>query len=228
VSTMVEVSVTPVNDDPTAADCDPTSVVNNSEVEFDPRVCGSDIDGDELTVVEESVEATNGTAAVVDGMVVFTPAAGYVGEAEVRFLLSDGEGEPAESSIQVEITSPYVGVGGQDGQLVRIYSAMLGRLPDDLGFAYWTEMMDQGVQLSDLVTYFGTSEEFGNIYGDRLLEDTNEEWIEFVYSEILDRSSDEAGKAYWVGLLESGEATREEIVVFFAESEEYKLRTQTS
>ncbi len=227
VSTMAQVSITPVNDDPTAAACEPMSVLNNVEIEFDPSVCGSDIDGDELTVVEESVEATNGTATVTDGMVVFTPSAGFVGDAGVQFLLSDGEGEPAESSIQLEVTSPYVGVGGKDGQLVRIYSAMLGRLPDDLGFAYWTEMMDNGVHLSDLVTYFGTSDEFANTYGDRLLEDTNEEWIEFVYGEILDRSSDEEGKAYYLGLLDSGEATREEIVVFFAESEEYKQKTQT-
>jgi hypothetical protein len=226
VSTFAQVSITPVDDDPMPATCESMSVLNNVAIDFDPSVCGTDIDGDELTVVPESLEATNGTAAIEDGMVVFTPRSGFVGVAEVRFLLSDGDGVPAEATMQFEVTSPYV--GGSDGQLVRIYSAMLGRLPDEIGFDYWSGMLNDGMQLSDMITYFGTSEEFSNTYGDRLIEDSNEEWIEFVYGEILERGSDEAGKAYYLGLLNDGEATREEIVVFFAESEEYKQKTQTS
>ncbi|MFW2380466.1 MAG: Ig-like domain-containing protein, partial [Acidimicrobiales bacterium] len=229
---VVEITITPVQDAPVAAECEGATVEAGKSIELDAPSCGTDVDGDALMAVAESGEAAEGEVAIdEEGVVTYTAAKGYEEAVviTVSFVLTDGIDE-VESSIEVEVTpwvNPYIGASGIDGELVRVYSAMLGRLPDEPGFDYWTGLREEGLDLAEMITYFGTSDEFVMIYGDRLTTDTDLEWIRFVYNEILDREPDPAGQAYWEELLGSGEVTREEMVVFFAQSEEYKLITQT-
>lgn len=59
-----------------------------------------------------------------------------------------------------------------------------------------------------------------------MVSDSDADWIEFVYNEILERPSDAKGRAYWTDQLAGG-LSRAEMVTFFAESSEYKTQTQT-
>ncbi len=226
----VEVEIAPVNDNPTATDCEPAAIMAAYTVEIDASACGTDIDGDRLMVDPRSVIADNGDVEVDGAVISFTPDFDVVGEMTLGFVLTDGNGGTVESSVLVnveELPNPYIGLGGPDGEVVRIYSAMLGRRPDATGFDYWSRLRDDGTSLDDIITNFAQSKEFLNVYGEHLRTDTDAEWIEFVYQQIHGRKSDAAGKAYWLNQLSTGMVTRQEMVVYFAESQEYKNKTET-
>ncbi|MDF1586449.1 Ig-like domain-containing protein [Marinimicrococcus flavescens] len=63
----------------------------------------SDADGDELTIVSVQ-DAVGGTATLDDaGNVLFTPAAGFVGEASFTYTVSDGKGGTSEATVTVTV-----------------------------------------------------------------------------------------------------------------------------
>ncbi|WP_447470378.1 cadherin-like domain-containing protein, partial [Vibrio harveyi] len=46
---------------------------------------------DQLTITNASVPAEQGTVAIVDGKLVFTPAENFNGDATISYTISDGE-----------------------------------------------------------------------------------------------------------------------------------------
>ncbi|MCX7559949.1 Ig-like domain-containing protein [Sulfitobacter sp. F26204] len=88
----VAVNVTPVNDAPVAED-DSDVTELNTPIRVDLLANDSDVDGDELTVTEATVPAEQGTlSGPVDGTILFTPAAGFTGEATISYTIADAEG----------------------------------------------------------------------------------------------------------------------------------------
>ncbi|KAG1647844.1 hypothetical protein GQR58_030292 [Nymphon striatum] len=86
------VNVTPVNDAPDAVDDEDTTDFN-TPVTVDLLANDTDPEGNPLTVTAATVPADQGTVtAPVDGMVEFTPADGFEGEAVISYTISDGEG----------------------------------------------------------------------------------------------------------------------------------------
>jgi Ca2+-binding RTX toxin-like protein len=62
----------------------------------------TDPDGDTLSISGVS-DATHGTVAIVDGKVVFTPAAGYSGQASFKYTVDDGHGGSDEAVVTVTV-----------------------------------------------------------------------------------------------------------------------------
>lgn len=58
----------------------------------------------------ESVEVEGGLFAIVDGQIVFTPTAGYVGNATVAYAIDDSEGATASASLTVAVAAEVVAV----------------------------------------------------------------------------------------------------------------------
>ena len=86
----VNVSVTPVNDDPIAND-DTATTDFGTTVTVDLIGNDTDIDGDTLTVT--SATSADGTVTInADGSIDFTPNDGFEGVAEVTYTVSDGNG----------------------------------------------------------------------------------------------------------------------------------------
>ncbi|MBD3786351.1 MAG: cadherin-like domain-containing protein [Sphingomonadales bacterium] len=111
----VNVSVTPVNDDPVAAD-DFATTDFGTTVTVDLIGNDSDIDGDTLTVI--SATSTDGTVTInADGTIDFTPNAGFEGVAEVSYTVSDGNGgfDTATAFITVNEAQPDGIVEGTAG-----------------------------------------------------------------------------------------------------------------
>jgi len=65
------------------------------------------------------------------------------------------------------------------------------------------------------------SSEFRERYGDL----SNDGYVDLVYQNVLNRPPDEAGRAFWVGELDSGRRTRGEMMAGFTESSEYRNAT---
>ncbi|HHX8453745.1 TPA: tandem-95 repeat protein [Vibrio diabolicus] len=89
-STTVEVNVTPVNDAPMAKD-DTAITDEDTPVTIDVLPNDNDVDGDKLSIESASVPKEQGTVEVVNGKLVFTPAENFNGDAEITYIVTDGE-----------------------------------------------------------------------------------------------------------------------------------------
>ncbi|MHA2825490.1 tandem-95 repeat protein, partial [Vibrio harveyi] len=86
----VAVTVNPVNDAPVAVD-DTVTTDEDTAVTIDVLANDSDPENDQLTITNASVPAEQGTVAIVDGKLVFTPTENFNGDATISYTISDGQ-----------------------------------------------------------------------------------------------------------------------------------------
>ncbi|WP_426000361.1 Ig-like domain-containing protein [Caulobacter sp. DWR1-3-2b1] len=92
------------NTNPTAAG-DAVSAVRDTPRTFNPRANDIDADGDELTIVAVS-QGAHGDVTFTDGMVTYTPDAGYVGPDSFTYTISDGRGLQSTATITMSVAAP--------------------------------------------------------------------------------------------------------------------------
>ena len=109
-----------------------------------------------------------------------------------------------------------------DAHLVRLYDCVFDRQPDPEGRAFWNNSLDQGYSLTVLADHFMRAPEFAATYG----QPTNRQFVESLYSNILDRPGEEGGIAFWTAALDEGRAQRAETVVGFSESQEHVVQME--
>ncbi len=121
--------------------------------------------------------------------------------------------EPTPTTKPVEPTpAPKLNVGDF---VTRCYRVALEREPDDEGYDYWCDNLNEGKACGAQVGYgFIFSSEYVN------KNKSNEDYVTDLYSMFFDREGDAAGYAYWVDMLNSG-ATREAVFAGFANSVEF-------
>jgi subtilisin family serine protease len=101
-SATVTMTVTPVNDPPTAVD-DSLATVMDTPANVAVLANDSDVDGDALSTVGVSSPG-HGTAAIQsDGSVTYTPAAAYSGADAFDYTVSDGAGGTAVGHVSVSV-----------------------------------------------------------------------------------------------------------------------------
>ncbi|MDP5254635.1 Ig-like domain-containing protein, partial [Vibrio sp. HB161653] len=86
---LVTVMVNPVNDGPQAVN-DNATTAEETVVTIDVLANDTDVDGDTLTISDASVPPEQGSVAIVNGQLEFTPAADFVGNASISYTISDG------------------------------------------------------------------------------------------------------------------------------------------
>lgn len=97
----------------------------------------------------------------------------------------------------------------------RLYNKCLNRENDTDGMLYWKDqLMSKNMTGAEVAQKFFFSEEMANMN----LSDS--QFIETLYSVMMDRSSDESGKNYWLLLMQNG-VGRKGIFAQFAESQEF-------
>lgn len=173
------------------------------------RLVASDLEGDLITL------AADGT----DPRVILD-------DANVNIRPDWGRG--AAPAVASGPSGPYTGATGIDGEVVRGYRAVFDRLPDRGGFEYWVDRRVGGMALVDVVESFTFSPEFEDRFGPALRSGSTPEWVDWVYLQVLGRSADAGGRAYWIDRLESGDMSRSGLILYFSESIEYRELTGTS
>jgi hypothetical protein len=118
--------------------------------------------------------------------------------------------------------APRVGEFSAAGVVDRLYFAFFQRRADQEGLEYWLGISGGGTDVNVIAENFALGEEFLNAYGDSDFS----LFLDALYTNVLNRPSDEEGKAYWLSFLESGELDRGSIVVQFTESLEMRNLTR--
>jgi hypothetical protein len=109
---------------------------------------------------------------------------------------------------------------GVAGQAYRIYKASFDRTPDEPGLGYWISQMDKGMDVVEVAARFIDSPEFIRLYGSNV---SNATFITNVYNNVLDRSPDDSGLAWWVSEMQTNPAkTWQKVLADFSESGENK------
>ena len=103
----VHVTITPVNDDPVAADDEMTVAEGASDMPLPVLDNDHDIDGDALAFAGVG-SASHGTASVNDGVLRYTPLAGYTGPDAFDYAVSDGAGGHATANVAVTVSPDAV------------------------------------------------------------------------------------------------------------------------
>ena len=99
--------------------------------------------------------------------------------------------------------------------VTRMYEVCLDREPDTDGLNDWSNRLATGQEQGANIAFgFIFSEEFQN------LNLCNEHYVDSMYAAFFDREGDAAGKADWLGQLNSG-ATRGHVMTGFVNSEEF-------
>lgn len=117
-----------------------------------------------------------------------------------------------KASCTVTVTKAYTDT---EAFAVRLYEKCLGREPDAGGLAHWNQVLVSKERTGAQVAQgFVFSQEYKN------KNTSDEEYVEMLYNVFLNRSSDSAGRAHWLELLDSG-LSREYVFRGFAQSTEF-------
>lgn len=113
--------------------------------------------------------------------------------------------------------------GGADrtGSITRLYLAYFLRNPDASGLGYWVGKARNGTTLQRISSGFAGSSEFKNRYGAL----TNAAFVTLVYQNVLGRTGDSSGIAYWTKQLDLRRKDRGQVMLGFSESSEYARKT---
>lgn len=109
-----------------------------------------------------------------------------------------------------------IGPNTAGASLDRLYEAYFLRQADTDGFNYWMDQFRAGATLAEIAEWFADSEEFQTRYAGLDFA----VFLDQLYRDVLGREPDEAGKAYWMDLLNRGLLNRGTIVIQFTEGAE--------
>ena len=97
------VTVSPVNDNPTAQDDTGMTTPEDTSLFIDAAANDTDVDGDALTVSGVGSPG-HGLASIVAGRIKYTPALNYCGEDSFAYTVSDGAGGTGTATVYVSVT----------------------------------------------------------------------------------------------------------------------------
>lgn len=111
------------------------------------------------------------------------------------------------------------GIGLEDARTVALlYEAQLGRQPEAEGLNFWLDTFEGGLALTEIAQFFIDSIEFQDRFGD-IDSFSNQQYVDTLYQNVLDRPGEDAGVAFWTSVLDDG-SSRADMLVFFVQSDE--------
>lgn len=99
----------------------------------------------------------------------------------------------------------------------RIYDAAFGRTPDESGLIFWNNQINIGNENRDsLAEAFVVSPEFDILFP----SSSDEAFVVALYQNALRRAPDDTGQKFWIDAFATGELSRTDMLVEFADSPE--------
>ena len=122
--------------------------------------------------------------------------------------------------IRFSDTALALDIEGHAGEVYRLYQAAFARTPDKEGLGFWFMQRDAGADLLSIAGQFLDSAEFQLRYG---ADPSSPDFVGALYQNVLGRAAESSGFDFWVGLLDSGRVSREQVLASFSESPENKV-----
>jgi Domain of unknown function (DUF4214) len=107
-----------------------------------------------------------------------------------------------------------------EAQITRLYDTVFDRPPDTAGLEFWHKAMRDGLPLQAVADRFVAAPEFQTRYG----TPDNLGFVQQLYRNVLDREGEPSGIDYWTDSLNSGRASRTEVVIGFSEAAEHQAK----
>ncbi|MCQ4225961.1 Ig-like domain-containing protein [Stutzerimonas stutzeri] len=105
--------------------------------------------------------------------------------------------------------------------VIRLYHAALDRSPDLCDYDYWLGRTNDNVGQAQMGQSFLDSPEFMAQHAGL----SNGEFVDFIYQNVLSRTADAAGRAWWLEQIDSGGTDRGGMLYGVSQSAEYKAAT---
>lgn len=149
----------------------------------------------------------------------------------IAFWTAQVNGGRSRSSVVIEFSQSdefvvQTGTAGvqtsDEGSIYRLYLAYFLRPADAGGFAFYTAEASNR-SLASISSDFTLSPEFVDRYGSL----TDREFLDLIYANVLSRTPDAGGYAFWVDQMQGG-VPRGNVMLAFSESPEFVVRTGTT
>ncbi|MGD9880672.1 MAG: VWD domain-containing protein [Reyranella sp.] len=157
-----------------------------------------------------------------DGGVTYTPTGNFAGIDSFGYLAAGANGAAGDGQVLVYVVPVQVGVSttlnllalNAEQQIASTYAAFFGRAADAGGFEFWVDQFIQNLPtqgaaslFANIASSFGISDEARALYpflADPFRASDSEisAFIDSVYNNLFNRSSDAAGLAYWTGQIQ--------------------------
>jgi hypothetical protein len=122
-------------------------------------------------------------------------------------------------------SSVVLGSDGIPGQAYRLYQAAFNRTPDPAGLGFWIDAMARGATADQVAAGFVTSKEYLDTYGSA---PTSDQVVTKYYQNILHRTGEYAGYAFWKDVLDRKAAPPAAVLLGFSDSTENKSGVQAA
>ena len=168
------------------------------------------------------VTAAQGSSTVVGGVDTIVDVAGK--EADFKVSAANGHAKivNATTGVSVDMTGVnYVQLDNKDALIfagntkqavvANLFHAVLGRNADAGGLDYWFDQVSHGVSTKAVAQSLMASSEYAGA------SQTNAQFVTTLYSELMGRTADTAGNAFWLEKRAAG-VSRVDVAVAFAEA----------
>lgn len=150
----------------------------------------------------------------------------------VKSMIPSSDGTDIVKDIEQLKFTDYTLVLNQISEIAtsiyQIYQAAFGRMPDNAGFNYWATLADEkGLSALDVAKSFAASPEFTQKFGlpsgAALTINSNSDYINKLYTNVLGRMPDSVGHDYWLKQADAGRSYEQLLVDFATSSENVDL-----
>ncbi len=100
----VNITVDPVNDDPTVDTAINLNTDEDTDITVDVLALATDVDGDTLSISVNPDSVQGGSVQVVNGEVVYSPANNFNGADSFTYTITDGNGGSFTGTVNIDVT----------------------------------------------------------------------------------------------------------------------------
>ncbi|MBY4676807.1 DUF4214 domain-containing protein [Marinobacterium arenosum] len=144
----------------------------------------------------------------------------------ITLHIVDSNGNATQDYDEALIVNGDYLIDAEAVQLIRLYSAALGRTPDRGGFDYWDQQVEQQSLAEIAEGFYWSAEMQQQMDTDASGTVTDEEYIAHLYGNVLGRQPDEAGALFWLGRL-ADDVSKGLVLAEFVNGEEFIGQTQS-
>lgn len=201
-------------------------LAGGSDCPYDPFRLDADQDQ-----IPDAIELLTGTDVNSKDNDVFGNAGQWVNQLWRDLYGREGHGDSQAAELanqlnqgsisKTEVLSQVLGSSELDtnaAAIIRLYHAVLDRSPELCGYNYWLGRANENVGQAQIGEAFLSSPEFMAQHAGL----SNSQFVDFIYQNVLGRTADAEGRAWWLENIEAGVTTRGGMLYGVSQSSEYK------